>query len=114
MATRADLAIYQGDDWSGEVTVENDDGTEADLTGYQARAHIRYSYADQSPGAPLVDITAMVQTPIVMLFLDKAATVQLQPPLFSKLVWDLELTAPDQTRTTVLYGDVAVTREVTR
>ena len=36
MAGRADLAIYQGDDYAATVTVSNPDGTAANLAGYVA------------------------------------------------------------------------------
>lgn len=113
MPSRADLAIYQGDDYTGIVQVYdgNTMTKPADLTGYGARAQIRFGPADQYP-SPAVIISTSVD--------GAAGTVALSIPGYQTLtlvgayVWDLELIQPDGNIQTVLTGNVAVTREVTR
>lgn len=112
MPSQADLAIYQGDDYAGLVQVY--DGTStipANLTGYSARAQVRFGPADQYP-QPAVLITTAVDGP--------AGTVSLAIPaaqtstLVGNYQWDLELIQPDGNVQTVLAGKVVVTKEVTR
>lgn len=41
--TRTNLFVNQGSDFSFEISLANDDGTEKDLTGYSARAYFAKS-----------------------------------------------------------------------
>ena len=43
------LDVYQGDDFNTAIDFYNDDGTDADLTGYSALAQIRRDVADVAP-----------------------------------------------------------------
>lgn len=113
MPGKADLAIYQGDDYTGLVQVYDGNSTKpADLTGYSARAQIRFGPADQYPQLLILIITSVDE---------KAGTVSLTIPanqtttlISSNYSWDLELIQPDGGVQTVLTGKVVVTREVTR
>ena len=108
MVQRADLDIYQGDDFGATVQVSNPDGTPADLTGYTARAQIRASYADIMPA--YTDLGATVAAGgVVNIMLASAATRQLGAG-----VWDLQLTDAGGRTSTILAGSVRVTKEVTR
>ncbi len=108
MPNKANLAIYQGDDYSAVVTVLSD-GAPADLTGYLAQAQIRSSYADASPTV-VVEIETAVSGNQVSLAIAAAATVALTGPY----LWDLQLVWPGGPTTTILAGAVTVTPEVTR
>jgi hypothetical protein len=112
MADRADITIYQGDDYSASVEVNHADGSNADLTGYTLMAQIRRDVADRSP---------TVAADITVAFLDAAAGLislkvshTVTTALTSNYVWDLQLTAPSGIITTVLAGAVSVRAEVTR
>jgi len=109
MAQCANLSIYQGDDYAATVNVFNIDGTDADLTGYTARAQIRTGAADST--AVVAELTTTIQLPnIISLALAHEVTATLK----QAYVWDLELTDTVGTVITVLTGDVEVTLEVTR
>jgi len=109
MAGRADLVIYQGDDWGATVNVKNGTGP-ADITGFTAKAQIRQDVADNDPDVN-VEITTVVSSPTVELTIPAAATVDL---ICGSYVWDLQLTSPAGQITTILAGNVSVTQEVTR
>ena len=110
MPDKADLAIDQGDDYGLIVTVNNADGTPADLTGHTAQAQIRRAVADQDP-VIVVEMTAVVLAPnFVNVSIPHTATEELT----GKYVWDLQLISPEGAITTILMGKATVTLEVTR
>ena len=110
MPSKADLSIYQGDDYGAEVSVLNADGSAADLTGATAKAQIRVDTADKAP-AVVAEMTASIAGSKVTLSLLKAETAKLTRPNY---VWDLQLAMPSGGVITVLNGRVTVTPEVTR
>ena len=108
--TRIDLPLFQGDTFDGVVSVTNADGTPADLTGATAKAQIRRTYADSDP-----TVAAEIQCAIVLpdrIYI-KLSSAQTQA-LSGNYVWDLQLTMPAVTVTTIVSGKVVVTPEVTR
>jgi hypothetical protein len=80
------------------------------IAGYTAQAQIRTGPAD-SNAAVLVNIATAVASPQITLSIPKAETTTLVQGPYA---WDLQLTAPDGTITTILSGKVYVTLEVTR
>jgi len=110
MPGQSDLAIYQGDDWSAQVTVTYQDQTAADLTGYTAQAQIRTATADQQPVVS-AEITTSIAGNIVTLSLTHDQTQQLTGAVY---YWDLQLTSAAGDITTILAGKVKVTYEITR
>lgn len=110
MPDKAHLEIMQGDDYVAYVTVENADGTPADITGWTAKAQIRRDVADEARRVE-IEITATVDSPEVTLTIPHAQTQNLT---CSSYVWDLQLTSPEDMITTILAGVAVVTREVTR
>jgi len=111
MTTRADLVIYQGDDYAAAVSVVRADGTPADLTGYTASAQIRRDIADRASlgatfTATITDATAGTLT----LSLPASATRTLQ----GSYVWDMEVASAGGVTTTILAGAVTITGEITR
>ena len=59
-AARYDLTIDQGSDFSLELTVK-ESGSEKDLSGFFARAHLRAT--KEATGAPAASFTATIPTP---------------------------------------------------
>jgi hypothetical protein len=107
---RADLCVYQGDDYSVIVVVSNPDGTPADLTGHTARAQIRRGPADTNETVDAT-ITATIVSPNITLAMSHTETATLTSGGYA---WDLELTYPSGVVKTILQGKVNVSLEVTR
>ena len=104
------LDVMQGDDYAAIVTVTDEYGVPADLTGYTAQAQIRRQYADYEPDVA-VEITCAVVLPNeVHLSIPAAQTAALR----SGWVWDLQLVSAAGVVTTVLWGSLLVHYEVTR
>lgn len=110
MASQVDLEIYQGDDYAAEVTVLNEDGTPADLTGYTAQSQIRVNTADASPSGVAQFATAIAGN-VITISLMHTVTKDLTK---SSYVWDLQVINGVGWITTLLAGQVQMTKEVTR
>ena len=89
--------------------VTNEDGTAADIDGYTAKAQIRRAVADQEPEVA-VEITTLVESPLINLSIPHTQTVALQ----GRYVWDLQIVSPTGGITTIVAGKVKLTPEVTR
>lgn len=105
---RVDLDLYAGDDTSIRITVNNTDGTPADLTDTTATAQIRATHTAVNPVA---DFTTLVDPAgVVYLSLDAATTAALP----ARAVWDCQIQAPLGQTTTIAAGNVRTAQEVTR
>src|SRR5262245_24921323 len=107
--SKADLILYQGDDFAATVAVSNEDGTPADISTCTAQAQIRRAVADRDP-VIVAEITAAVDTSTVTLSIPHTVTETLS----GRYTWDLQLTSGAGQITTILAGNVQVTLEVTR
>jgi hypothetical protein len=108
-AGKADLAIYQGDDYAAVVLVTNAANQPADITGYTASAQIRRGIADNDPDV-VATVACTVTSPNVFLAITHTQTAALT----GRYVWDLQITSATGAITTILEGNVIVTAEVTR
>jgi hypothetical protein len=115
--TQANLDLMQGDDWIATVLVLVDHSPDPaepfDLTGYSAVSHIRLGPADSHPDI-IVDMQAEIVDPVngeILLLLTHNQTETLVAPRY---VWDLAIISATGLIKTVLGGQVAVTKEVTR
>ena len=109
MPNRADLAIYQGDDYNALVTVNPGIGPPDVIAGFTARAQIREDFADDCTDVAAT-IGTTVDSPLIWLKIPGADTSN----LCGDYVWDLEITSPDGVVSTILAGKVKVSEEVTR
>jgi hypothetical protein len=109
MASKANLAIYQGDDYAAVVTVTNTAPPDQVLAGYTARAQIREDVADASDEV-VVEINTTVQSPQITLFIPASETTN----LCGEYVWDLQIQDASGFVTTIVAGSVNVTQEITR
>jgi hypothetical protein len=106
----AHLDVMQGDDFAQPIEFYNDDGTDADLTGYTALAQIRSDVADVAPDV-IAELVINIELPnVIHLSLPHTVT----ETMVEDYVWDLQLSDAADIRTTVMGGDVRVTLEVTR
>ena|SRR5262252_3969737 len=113
MVGKADLALYQGDDFYQAVAFTLDDGSPFDLTGWTFASQIRQAPADTAT-AVLVQLTATIyDAPGGLIELTAAHTLT-EGITAGKAVWDLQGTDPAGKITTFLAGSVTITAEVTR
>ena len=110
MPARADLDIYQGDDYEATVTVSNEDGSAADLTGYTAQAQIKGDIAD-IPTSLTVNIGTSISSPIISLLMPSVITQAIPHGTFA---WDLQIKDSSGVITTLLAGYAKVQGDVTR
>jgi hypothetical protein len=108
MPSRADLRIYQGDDYIATVTVNGGTPPEV-IAGYTAKAQIREDTADACPTVT-AEIVAEVVSPVVNLSIPHDVTAA----LCGEYVWDLQLIDPGGVVSTILAGNVIVTSDITR
>lgn len=106
LPAKQDLDLYQGDDFYLDVTVKNQDGTPADLSGAVSTAQVRTVPEDPTI---LASFVTSITTNVIHLHLLAADAAGLIPgPAF----WDLQVAMPDIT--TLIAGKVTIHAEVTR
>ena len=106
MPAPVNLLLYQGDDFYLELTLSGSGGI--DLTTYVPKAEIRTTVDASSVLATFVSIIADPTT--IRLHLPHAQAELLT----ADAVWDVQITDPAGLVTTVAYGSVTLTKQVTR
>jgi hypothetical protein len=107
LPVQVNLLFYQGDDFYLRINVTDKLGAPIDLTAYTPKAQIR-----SSPGSGVIQatFTASIVAPNgVMLHLPSAQSVLVA----SAAAWDVQITDSAGVITTIAYGSVSCTREVT-
>jgi len=101
-----DLVLYRGDDFYLDVAVTDDAGQPFTLAGYTPAAQVRQT----TDAAEIVaTFVATVSTNVVHLHLTAAVAVGLTDG-----VWDVQVTSAAGEVTTLAFGAVRVTHDVTR
>jgi len=110
MATISNLFIDQGSDFSAIVTVNNQDGTPINLTGFTVKSQFRKSYQSSVAVNFTVSIYNAVQ-----------GKIRLQLPANTssgvaagRYLYDVEITSPTSERKRALEGVVVITPEITK
>jgi hypothetical protein len=106
LPAKLDLVLYQGDTFRMTITVKNQDGSPANITGATATAQIRLAPEDTTVQAP---IGCTIATNVISLVLLAADAARLIP---GEAFWDCQLAMPDIR--TLVYGRVKINPEVTR
>jgi hypothetical protein len=110
---RLDLRIKQGATFRAQFTVQQSNGSPADLTGAIARAQIRASTDAAAPAAAFT--TAITLPNIIELSLTDAQTSAIPVTgAQQNYVWDMEIVWADGTVDSPLFGTAIVRAEVTR
>src|SRR5215472_6539176 len=109
MADIINISIHQGDDWTANLTVRNQDGTLADISTFTAKAEIRDGYAETGADV-LAEITTTIASPTVNLTLGHTQTASLPS---GRYVWDCQLISSGGLITTIAAGEAVVVAEVT-
>ena len=106
----SNLLIYQGADFTIDFTVENDNGTAFNLTGYTVACKIKKHYTSSTS----TSVTAAVLSPAtsgqIQLSLTNGQTTTMKS---GRYVYDVVFTAASGTKSRVLEGSVSVLEGVT-
>lgn len=112
-----DISIYQGATWVAQMTMKDDNDAVVDLSGYTARMMIRKTPSSttalltltSNPGGGIV---LGATSPNLTVTITAAQTEALNA--VSHAAYDIEIISPAGEHDYILYGAVAVTRNVTR
>jgi len=106
----SNLLIYQGADFITDFTIENDNGTFFDLTGYTAACKIKKNYTSSTSTTVSVQILNPATAGQIQLSLGHATTTAMKP---GRYVYDVVITSVTGQKTRVLEGTVSVLEGVT-
>ena len=109
MATRVNIIIDQGTDFSTAINLTDSSGVNLNLTGYSAASQIRKTFSSSNSTAFTCTLTTANST--LTLALNNSVTAAMSP---GRYVWDPELTNSSGTISRILEGMVTVTPEVTK
>lgn len=114
-AAKYDLNIEQGTSFTDSLTLKDDQDTVIDLTGYTAAMQIRpYKTSD----VVLIDGTSengiLVITPVMGKIDIVLTAAQTELLIYTKSVYDLEVTDTQGKVTRLIEGSVFVSLQVTR
>ena len=109
MATRVNIIIDQGTDFSTAINLTDSSGVDLNLTGYSAASQIRKTHLSSNWTAFTCTLTTANST--LTLALNNSVTAAMSA---GRYVWDAELTDGSGTISRILEGMVTVTPEVTK
>ena len=109
MATRVNIIIDQGTDFSTSINLTDSSGTNLNLTGYSAASQIRKTHSSSNSTAFTCTLTTANST--LTLALNNSVTAAMSA---GRYVWDAELTDSAGSISRILEGMVTVTPEVTK
>ena len=109
MATRVNILIDQGTDFTTSVNLTDNNGAQLDLTGMTAASQIRKTHS--SSNATSFTTALANNTGTLTLSLNNSVTSSLSA---GRYVYDVELTDSSNIKSRILEGIVTVTPEVTR
>ena len=111
-ATKYDIEIDQGAEWTFGLLVKKANGIPFDFEGYTAQCQIRRTADDSVVLATvLVTFDPVPKTGKLTLYLSEAQTTTLT---MSRATYDLKLRDPRGKPKRLLQGDVTINAEVTR
>lgn len=110
MATVAYLDIDQGSDFSTEMTLENDNGTPMNLTGFTAYSQFRKSYGS-TIGYTFTTSIDSPFTGVVKLQLSGDMSSTIKP---GRYLYDVELRNGENNKIRVVEGIVTINPEITK
>ena len=108
MATKVNLVVDQGADFTTTLTLNNDDGSLFDLTDYTGASQIKKHYT--SSNSTNMSVTLNGNTGIVTLTMNNSVTAAMTS---GRYVYDLELTDSANVVSRIVEGIVTVTPQVT-
>lgn len=108
MATKLNLFIDQGTDFTTTIEVADEDGTPIDLSTYTGRAHMRKHYTSSAYHAFNVSGSS---NGIITVSMNSATTANIAG---GRYVWDLEMVATGNVVSRIVEGIVTINPEVTK
>ena len=106
----SNLIIYQGADFITDFTIENDNGTLFDLTGYSVACQIKKHYTSSTS----TTVTGAILTPAtagqIQLSLGNVVTTAMKS---GRYVYDVVITSTTGQKTRVFEGSISVLEGVT-
>jgi GTPase Era involved in 16S rRNA processing len=109
MATKANIVIDQGSDFSTTITVYDKEDNIINLNGYNASAQIRKHYTSNTSYAFAVSVSG--NTGEVTLTMNAVTTANISS---GRYVYDCEVVSDDNLVSRILEGIVTITPQVTR
>jgi hypothetical protein len=109
-AAVSNLLIYQGSDFILDFTIENDNGTTFDLTGYTVACKIKKHYTSSTSTTVSVSVLNPPTAGQIQMSLSNAITSTMKA---GRYVYDVVITSLSGTKTRVLEGTVSVLEGVT-
>lgn len=106
----SNLLIYQGADFNIDFTVENDNGTPFNLTGYTVACQIKKHYTSSSSTAVTAAVLSPATAGSIQLSLGNAVTATMKA---GRYVYDVVITSTSGIKSRVLEGTVSVLEGVT-
>ena len=106
----SNLLIYQGSDFIIDFTVENDNGTSFNLTGYSVACLIKKHYTSSTSQTVTAAILSPATAGQIQLSLTNGQTAAMKS---GRYVYDVVITATSGTKSRVLEGSVSVLEGVT-
>ncbi len=110
MASRANVYIDQGTDFSITVDVTDTDGTALEMTGYTAAGQIRKTYSSSTASGTFTTAIAAASGQVTLSLTDTETSAI---PA-GRYVYDLTITSASSITTRVVEGQINVTPSVTR
>ena len=112
MASILNQVIDQGSTFSKSITVYQTDGTTIqDLTAYTPTSQLRKNYTSTASTTILATIQTPATNGIIVISLTAVQTAALKS---GRYVYDLQITAADDTVTRVIEGVITIRPEVTK
>lgn len=106
----SNLLIYQGADFITDFTIENENGTFFNLSGYTAACKIKKHYTSSTSTTVSVQILNPPSAGQIQLSLGNTITSAMKP---GRYVYDVVITSVTGQKTRVLEGTVSVLEGVT-
>lgn len=109
MATRVNIILDQGTDFSTTINLSDSSGTNLNLTGYSANSQMRKTFSSSNSTAFTTSLSVANST--LTLSMNNETTAALSP---GRYVYDVELKSSSNSISRILEGLVTVTPEVTK
>ena len=106
----SNLLIYQGSDFNIDFTVENDNGTAFNLSGYSVACKIKKHYTSSTSTTVTAAILSPATAGQIQLSLGNAVTATMKS---GRYVYDVVITSSTGIKSRVLEGTVSVLEGVT-